>query len=124
MIGVAWLAAKSAFGFIWRNRQMVLISAVTATVFGLWQLSAKRADIIDGLKGRITLLNSVVSEYENAQKQLDERVSYERTVSGVAADSAAAVAAGRINGDGPMAPVLRGEYDRVRNLAADRKDPR
>lgn len=117
---MTWLAIKAAlrglFGFMLKHWQAVLILAAAAAVFGLWQHSQDQAADIEKLKGRITLLQTVVTEYENAQRELDGKVSYEKNTADIAAESAAAVAAGRQSGDGPMAPVLRAEYERVRGL--------
>lgn len=117
---MTWLAIKAVlrglFGFMLKHWRPLLILAAAAAVFGLWQHSRDQAADIKKLKGNITLLETVVSEYENAKRELDGKVTYEKDTAKIAADSAAAVAAGRLNGDGPMAAVLRTEYERVRTL--------
>lgn len=123
---MTWLAIKTAlsglFGFMLKHWRVVLILIAAAAVFGLWQHSRTQAADIVKLKGNITLLKTVVTEYENAQRELDGKVTYEKHTSKTEAESAAAVAAGRLTGDAPMAPVLRAEYDRVRTLVEQHPD--
>lgn len=117
---MSWALIARLFGYMWNYRQLVLIGAAAAAIFGLWQLSAKRADTIEKLRAHITLQQTVIEEHKRAQLELERKAEYEKTNSKIAAESAKAVAAGRVNGDGPMAPVLRTEYDRVQRLAKDR----
>jgi type II secretory pathway pseudopilin PulG len=122
---MTWMAIKAALrglsGFMLKHWRVVLILIVAAAVFGLWQHSRNQAADIKKLKGNITLLETVVTEYENAARELEGKAIYEKDNANIAAESAAAVAAGRKNGDGPMAPVLRAEYERVQRLAKDRR---
>lgn len=121
---MTWMAIKTVlsglFGFIVKHWLPLLITGAAVAVFGLWQHSQSQAAAIKKLKQNITLLETVVTEYENAQRELEGKATYEKDNTKIAAESAAAVAAGRQGGDGPMAPVLRAEYDRVRQLAKDR----
>jgi hypothetical protein len=121
---MTWLAIKAAlrglFGFMLKHWRVALILAAAGAVFGLWQHSRSQAADIEKLKGHITLLQTVVTEYENAARELEGKATYEKTNTNIAAESAAAVAAGRQGGDGPMAPVLRTEYERVQRLAKER----
>lgn len=105
---VAWL---------WNNRMLVTIAATLGLIgWQAWQLDAKR-DKITELKADKVLLETVVKEHENAAREMDRKVTNDKENAGIAVDSAAAVAAGRLTADGPMAGVLRTEYERVRLLA-------
>lgn len=117
---VAWQMITGLFGFMWKYRLPIAIFAACALVFGLWQRTTTlQADAVK-LKAHITQQELVISEYEKAQQELDGKVAYEKDKAKISAASAAAVAAGRKDGDAPMAPVLRAEYERVRGLAAAR----
>lgn len=121
---MTWLAIKAALrglsGFMLKHWRVILIISVAVLIFGLWQHSRNQAEDIEKLKGDISLLETVVTEYENAARELEGKAIYEKENANIAAQSAAAVAAGRLNGDGPMAPVLRAEYERVQRLAKER----
>jgi hypothetical protein len=124
MIGwaAAWQIIKNLFGFTLKHWREALIISVAVVVFGLWRHSAGQADTIEKLRANITLQKTVIAEYENAQRELDGKVTYEKHNGNIAAESAAAVALGRQSGNGPMAPVLRAEYERVHRLAQDAPD--
>jgi len=109
-----------ALVWVWNNRTLVTILASAGLIaFLAWQLDMKR-DKVKELKAENKLLQTVVTEYENAARELEGKATYEKTNTNIAAESAAAVAAGRQGGDGPMAPVLRTEYERVQRLAKER----
>lgn len=116
-----WAIITRLFGFMWKYRAVLAIGAVASLIFGLWQLSKHRAGVIEELKARISRQTDVIEGQERAGRELEGKADHDKTNSKIAADSAAAVAKGRINGDGPMSPVLRAEYERVRSLAEERR---
>jgi len=112
---MTWL---TLFGFIAKHWRTGLIIAAAVAFSGLWLHSQGQGEKISRLKADLALKSTVIEEMENAQRAMERTAQHDRYNMDTAAQSAAAVAAGRQGGDGPMAPVLRGEYDRVRELAA------
>jgi hypothetical protein len=106
------------FGFIAKYWRTGLIITAIVAVSGLWLHSQGQGEKIARLKADLALKSSVIEEMENARRAMERTAQHDRHNMDTAARSAAAVAAGRQGGDGPMAPVLRGEYDRVLDLAA------
>lgn len=110
--------------WLWQYKTLAAMAALVVALFSMWVLADLRAAKIKKLNDRITLLQTVVTEYENAQRELEGKAHYDRNKSKTATESAIAVATGRQNGDGPMAPVLRAEYERVHGLAVERSKTR
>lgn len=123
---MSWLKAAQKIpgwgriAWAWEHRKIIALALIAiGTLFLYWRLQVVKQQNLQLENANATLAKTVENQ-ARAIVSLEERSLYEKENSNVAAESAAAVAAGRKNGDAPMAPVLRNEYERVRNLARQR----
>lgn len=106
------------FKWLWGNKEVVAVVAVIVIAGLGWHLALSRKTEIESLGVKLEEANAIIKTMEANHKAvvgaLERKVESDKDRNNFEKDRALKNAEGRINGDGPLAPVLR---DGLRSLA-------